>query len=140
YLDPRKWAEQSIGVRPVTVVPMTATPPNTLNQQKIVRLEDDDKAVAALSARLAASKPAELRDEKDVAKAAVEAAVEWASSQPTAVGIIVNRVATAKAIYATLRELQAEESEKKRRVTADAMVELVIGSMRPVDRDDQATK
>lgn len=140
YLDPRKWAEQSIGIRPVTVVPMTATPNADMVTRGVVQLEDDDRQNKRLLARLQASKPAELRSVKDVTREAIEMAKTANGDKPTAVGIIVNRIANARAIYDQLRELQAEPSDKKRKIPREATIELVIGSMRPIDRDTQAQR
>ena len=140
YLDPKKWAEQPICVRPTVVVPMTATPPEGVCAPEVIGLEEKDRDNAGLKNRLNASKPATLVPAADVVKAAVEHGLRLAEGQPTAVGIIVNRVATAREIYARLRALQAEPNEKKRKLPADAVVELVIGSMRPIDRDRQAER
>ncbi len=140
YLDPQKWAERPIGIPPVTVVPMTATPNADMVTRGVVQLEDDDRQNKRLLARLQASKPAELRSVKDVTKEAIEIAKTANGDKPTAVGIIFNRIATARAIYDQLRELQAEPSDKKRKIPRDATVELVIGSMRPIDRDTQAQR
>jgi CRISPR-associated endonuclease/helicase Cas3 len=135
YLDPQKWAEQNIGIRPVTVVPMTATPNDQMVKRGVIRLEDDDRNPnLPLLARLTASKPAELCDKKDV----ITIATSLNGDQPLAVGIIVNRIATARDIYDQLRLLQSEPSDKKRKVPSNATIELIIGSMRPIDRDKQA--
>lgn len=138
YLNPEKWAEQAISVKPVRVVPMTATPNEEMRTLGVIKLEADDRETDSLSNRLTASKPAQLLEVKNVVEAAVKTAVENAGEEPTAIGIIVNRIATAKGIYARLCELQAEPSDKGRKVTRDATIELVIGSMRPLDRDMQA--
>ena len=140
YLDPQKWAQQPICVRPMVVVPMTATPPEGVCMSQVIRLEEKDRENEGLDKRLKAPKRSKLEPAADVVKAAVEHGIRLAQVQPTAVGIIVNRVATARAIYARLRELQAEPNEKKRKLPADAVVELVIGSMRPIDRDRQAER
>lgn len=131
YLDPEKWAEKSVGVKPMIVVPMTATPPQGVGNDQIFDLPDSDKQ-GGLKARLEASKKAKLHIVPDVAQAAVIKATSLASGGPTAVGIIVNRVATAKAIYGKLREAN--------KVKPDIVVELVIGSMRPIDRDQQSER
>lgn len=132
YLDPNKWAEKPIGVKPMIVVPMTATPPEGVSDADVIRLSGDDRANQGLYNRLTVSKKAKLCSVPDVAQAAVSEANSLASGGPTAVGIIVNRVATAKAIYEKLREANKEQSE--------VVVELVIGSMRPIDRDQQAQR
>lgn len=139
YLAPEAWTERPIGVRPLTVVPMTATPPTDLAAERIIRLEDDDRQVAALSNRLTASKPAELRLVQDVAEAIVRAVSELSGDHPVAIGIIVNRVATARAIYEMLREQQTA-GDGTQTVPADASIELVIASMRPLDRDEQVER
>lgn len=132
YLDPEKWAEKPIVVKPMMVVPMTATPPEGVSDSDVIRLSDADRANEGLNNRLRASKKAKLLSVPDVAQAAVSEATSLASGGPTAVGIIVNRVATAKAIYEKLREIN--------KGNLDVVVELVIGSMRPIDRDPQAER
>lgn len=129
YLDPVRWTKQQIGVRPMTVVPMTATPPECVSDVDVIRLDTKDRDNVGLDNRLKASKSAELLSVPNIVQSAVEKADKLAKDAPTAVGIIVNRVATAKAIYQLLREKHP-----------DALVELVIGSMRPVDRDQQAKR
>jgi len=130
YLDPNKWAEKPVGVKPMVVVPMTATPPENVSDADVICLEDKDRENEGLNDRLTASKRAKLLTVPDVAQAAVTEAASLANGVPTAVGIIVNRVATAKAVYEKLREANKDKP--------DVVVELVIGSMRPIDRDRQA--
>jgi CRISPR-associated endonuclease/helicase Cas3 len=132
YLDPNKWAEEPIGVKPMIVVPMTATPPEGVSDADVIRLSDKDRTNEGLNNRLTASKKAKLQQVADVVKAAVDSAIALANGDPTAVGIIVNRVASAKAIYEKLREQYSDKP--------DVVVELVIGSMRPIDRDRQAER
>jgi len=129
YLDATRWATQDVGLRPMTVVPMTATPPAGLVGAELIRLEAKDRENLGLSRRLTAIKYARLTAVTQIASSAVADAEVFAATSPTAVGIIVNRVATAKAIYAELR-----------RKHPDAVVELVIGSMRPIDRDRQSLR
>lgn len=132
YLDPEKWAEQPIGVKPMIFIPMTATPPEGVSSSEVVRLEADDRNHPSLKPRLTASKKVRLLKVADVVRASVDEAMSLASDRPTAVGIIVNRVATAKEIYEKLRDANADKPE--------IVVELVIGSMRPIDRDRQADR
>jgi CRISPR-associated endonuclease/helicase Cas3 len=132
YLDPEKWAEKSIGVKPMVVVPMTATPPEGVSDADVIRLVDKDRENEGLNNRLRASKKAKLQAVPDVAAAAVTEATSLANGILTAIGIIVNRVATAKAVYEKLREANNDKP--------DIIVELVIGSMRPTDRDRQAER
>ncbi len=131
YLDPEKWAEKPVGVKPMIVVPMTATPPEGVGEDQVFDLPESDKQ-GGLKNRLEASKKANLLTVPDISEAAVSKATSLANGGPTAVGIIVNRVATAKAIYEKLRD---DNKDKP-----DVNVELVIGSMRPIDRDRQAER
>lgn len=140
YLNPEKWAKQVIGVKPVRVVPMTATPNEEMRTLGVVNLEADDRENNSLSNRLTASKPAQSFKVTNVVDAAVKSALEKAGEQPTAIGIIVNRIATAKNIHAKLCEMQNESIDRKRKVPTEAVIELVIGSMRPIDRDTQAKR
>ncbi|GIX04267.1 MAG: hypothetical protein KatS3mg114_0136 [Planctomycetaceae bacterium] len=132
YLDPVKWAEQPLDLKPMIVVPMTATPPERVSDADVIRLEAKDRTNEGLNNRLTASKKARLLKVANVVRASVDEAMSLAGNGPTAVGIIVNRVATAKEIYKQLREAYKDEP--------DVVVELVIGSMRPVDRDRQAER
>lgn len=129
YLDPEKWSECAFGVSPVVVVPMTATPPEGVGNDEVIRLDGEDRKNKSLLNRLTASKPAKLSDVKDIVSAAIKAAEDLTKEGPTAVGVIVNRVATARAVYQELQERHP-----------DAIVELVIGSMRPIDRDAQSER
>ncbi len=127
YLDHEKWAEETIGPRRMIFVPMTATPPEETSGG-VIRLDEGDRANPSLKSRLEARKPARLLQVADVAKSIVELAEQEAARGSAAVGIIVNRIATARSIYEGLRK------------HSDADVELVIGSMRPIDRDNQAVR
>lgn len=140
YLDPDKWAEKPLGIQPVRVIPMTATPNEEMRKRGVIQLDTADRETESLNNRLSADKPAELRKVNKVIDEAVKAAIDMAKAQPAAVGIIVNRIATARGIYNKLREQQQESNEKKRKLSADAVIELVIGSMRPIDRDAQAMR
>lgn len=129
YLDPEKWAERSTGVRPVVVVPMTATPPEGVAQDDVIRLDDADRENKSLDNRLTAGKPARLSSVTNLVSAVLAEAKRLAKGEPKAVGVIVNRVATARALYDALRDQHR-----------DASIELVIGSMRPIDRDRQSER
>ena len=144
YLDADKWAEQDTGMKPTVVVPMTATPPESVDDNNVIRLSEEDRENESLSNRLTASKPAELKQITDIAKAAASEVKDLlklakGEPQPLAIGIIVNRVATAKTIYQALQEEKAS-TKKSRFVQTETPVELVIGSMRPIDRDKQAER
>lgn len=133
HLDPERWAEENIGLRPMTVVAMTATPPEQKpgdgKTADVFRLSAEDRNSPPLSRRLSASKPARLELVNDVVRAAVTSARDRAAQGPAAIGIFVNRVATARDIYKQLRSHFPND-----------FVELVIGSMRPIDRDKQADR
>ncbi|MDE2507549.1 MAG: type I-U CRISPR-associated helicase/endonuclease Cas3, partial [Planctomycetota bacterium] len=127
YLCHKKWAEETIGPQRMIFVPMTATPPEETSGG-VIRLDERDRANLLLKSRLEARKSARLLQVADVAKSIVELAEQEAASK-AAVGIIVNRIVTAKRIYKGLREKHP-----------NAVVELVIGSMRPIDRDKQSER
>ncbi len=127
YLDPQRWAEEAIGVPPLRLVAMTATPPKAAGHAATFRLNDKDRNTPRLGAVLRADKPAQLRVVPNLPQALVEEAKKEARRLgKAAIGIIVNRVATARAVHRLLREAFPEP-----------LVELVIGPMRPVDRDAQ---
>jgi len=138
YLDAERWAEVQIGPRPFVFLPMTATPNKEMIARGVIRLTEGDRQEERLDNRLVARKPAKLINAKDVAKIAVSTAIEFASGEPKAIGIIVNRVATAREIYHKLCVSRANTGGRKPKVPDDAVIELVIGSMRPIDRDRQA--
>lgn len=130
YLDINRWARDSIGVRPMVFVPMTATPTTEMRRRGVISLQDDDRSEKyPLAARLNAQKVAALEAVDNVTTAAIKSAKVVLNGESAALGIIVNRVATARAIFAELQRV----TEKR----PDLAVELVIGSMRPVDRDRQ---
>ncbi|MCA9115128.1 MAG: type I-U CRISPR-associated helicase/endonuclease Cas3 [Planctomycetaceae bacterium] len=134
YLDVQqpespRWSEERLHACPLRLVPMTATPPAAIPEAEVIRLDDTDRENEFLSKRLVARKTAQLREEKNVTTAAVQAATAFAAAQPSNVGLIVNRVSTAKQIHAALSRKRPE-----------AQVELVIGSMRPVDRVEQSQR
>lgn len=138
YLDP-KWSEQSIGVRPMIVSPMTATYA-AADTGSALKLTDEDRRNPRLDRRLRAAKPARLREVADVVTEAVKEAVASAEVAPAAVGIIVNRVETAREIYRKLIASRDDNDGKQCAASPSATIELVIGSMRPIDRDEQAKR
>jgi len=142
------WAEHPIRT-PFAVVEMTATPPETPNEKspeyptvfsldspevtEHVDIEGQDRV---LHQRRTVPKPARLNlvtgakgklAQDKLAKAVAKAAREMVDDEAGVrnVAVMVNRVATARKVFADLLAV------KKR--TFD--VELVIGRMRPVDRD-----
>ncbi|MDW8352020.1 MAG: type I-U CRISPR-associated helicase/endonuclease Cas3 [Anaerolineae bacterium] len=118
---------------PFRFVSMTATPPMEAGQP--FELDDEDRNHEILSRRLNASKPtlllppvgdATTDDESKLRQALVNALVEQArllaGKGLKAIGIMVNRVATAKAVHDAL-------------ATNGYKSLLLIGRMRPFDRD-----
>ena len=87
---------------------MTATPPEGTSTTDVIRLEDKDRQSKQLENRLTCNKSALLKCVKNVVEAAVSEATQHAKDGPVAVGVIVNRVATAKEIYRQLREQHPE--------------------------------
>jgi len=146
YLDPTRWAADSIGVQPMRLVCMTATLPDAADRDapslsdsalRRIDLSDVDRAPGSpLARRLAAAKPAELAESKRGAldEDAAMRAVGWAVASPTAIAVMVNRVRTARDVYRLVRQ------ELAKRGRNDIDIELVIGSMRPLDRDAQARR
>jgi len=96
-------------------------------------LDDADRAHPVLKRRIEARKPAELVESKaktatpQFAKVIVEKACALAGRGARRIGIIVNRVATAKQVHALLGEKFKIPAERRA---------LFIGRMRPLDRDD----
>jgi CRISPR-associated endonuclease/helicase Cas3 len=118
------WTEQSMPItHPWGVVHMTATP--STDGEKFA-LEDADYQHAELSKRLKADKLAELQEappgefETTVVKHACELAE---NDKVQVIGIVVNRVASARQIFETLRQAHQVEAV------------LLTGRVRPFDRD-----
>lgn len=117
-------------------VQMTATPAGVV--RKRFTLDKADRSHPVLKSRQEASKPAKLPKplgkKEPVADAIVSHAFEAISDERRAIGIIVNRVQTARDVELLIHE------EIERRAKSDkafsAEVYLVIGRMRPLDRDD----
>lgn len=124
------WAADPIET-PFHFVQMTATP--TQEPKNIFRLTESDHT--ALRQRLQAAKPTrliEVEGRKDETTKLVDELVKQAldlakAAHAKRVAIFVNRVKTARDVRKQLQQ-QMEGNA--------AQVELVIGSMRPVDRDD----
>lgn len=116
---------------PFAFLQMTATPPPDANS--VLRLTEKDRENKTLSARLTATKPAKLMVAKasgakalaSLADALVlEALAIHERMQPRSIAVLVNRVATARQVARLL-------SEKIK----GAPITLLIGRMRPIDRD-----
>ena len=123
-----EWAETALG-RPFQFVEMTATPSRAMEEP--FRLDESDRAHPVLQRRLRARKPTLLvkpvpGKNEDFPKLAEELAAQVVQLAKDAGGkraaVLVNRIGTAKLVH---QKLQAQGF--------DAL--LVIGRMRPMDRD-----
>lgn len=114
---------------PFRFVQMTATPQGDVEQP--FQLGEDDFKNEVLQSRQTAKKPAsliEVEKKKSIADRIATDAAEIGAAAPRAVGIIVNRVQTAREVAAKIEsDLRVKES--------GCRVHLVIGRMRPFDRD-----
>ena len=135
------WAVEPIHT-PFAVVPMTATPAAAEVADNTLRLSNADEAHPVLRKRLHASKPVSLRiaakargkkATDELASVLVERATESAAAGSRTVAVVVNRIATARTVYRALTERVATEYSD-----TTPTVHLVIGRMRPLDRDDTA--
>lgn len=128
-----KWASHPISTS-FHFVEMTATP-SLPDPGHTFQLTDNDRGMDVLKKRLQAAKPTrliEVKVKKDDTAKLVDALIEQAEELAKAanakrVAIFANRVKTAKQAYKSLRQ---------RMKGTTAQVELLIGSMRAVDRDD----
>ncbi|MGH9311764.1 MAG: type I-G CRISPR-associated helicase/endonuclease Cas3g, partial [Vicinamibacterales bacterium] len=126
----RAWGERPPAL-PFAAVIMSATPPKR-GRARVFRLDADDREHAELGARIRVAKPVRLIaaergtsgriTEGLIATLAGEAEQLARGSEPKAVAIIANRVASAIAVYERLAA----------RTDADAV--LLTGRMRPLDR------
>jgi len=140
--------DDSIHLRPMQLVQMTATLPPDQNRSEtsLFKLNDADIAdpKSLLARRYQTSKPVSLSTvsnakgkaaEEKLAKALCKSVEEILSDETTpdlpAVAIVVNRVKTARLLYDLL-------SQSKH--THDAETHLMIGRMRPIDRDEIAKR
>ena len=121
-------------------VQMTATPSGNIPENKRFSLKGEnwnDPRNQKLGDRRKASKPAELvklEKKKSIVGEIVDRAFKVVGESPRAVGIIVNRVQTAREIERLIREEIEKRTTKDEKFRAEA--HLVIGRMRPLDRDD----
>ena len=136
----RQWAGQSggVGSAPFHLTLLSATPPAEI--EDTLRDEDDDRSHQILGPRIKASKPARLVEagnrrnaeaasgmgdalERLAERIAVEAKA-LVSEERRNIGVMVNRVHTARLVYQRLKQAGEED------------VTLLTGRMRPIDRDD----
>ncbi len=123
---------------PFQFIQMTATPPAGTEDAKMIALSDSDHEHPVLKPRLSKSKVARLlpeplakgkaREKQMATRLTKEAQAILEDHKPRSIAIMVNRVATARAV--------AEEMEKKHK----GRVTLLIGRMRPMDREDSTKK
>jgi len=105
-------------------VEMTATPSQP--PKNAFTLESADRAHPILNSRLNASKPASLHcvANKSLASELAKKGIEAINDERKAIGIIVNRIQTARDVLELLSK------------TYPKSVHFVIGRMRPLDRDE----
>ncbi|MCI0538245.1 MAG: type I-U CRISPR-associated helicase/endonuclease Cas3 [Verrucomicrobiales bacterium] len=133
------WAEEPIRT-PFAFVQMTATFGETASN--VFRLSANDRANKVLKERHGCSKLVELEvagkakgDERAMPELAAkieDAAVKLQISPRRNIAIVVNRIATARAVYERLRNRFKPKDDERRPA---AITELAIGRMRPLDRD-----
>jgi CRISPR-associated endonuclease/helicase Cas3 len=131
----RKQADEPIQL-PFASVQLTATPPVEVGDA--FSLSDDDRAHPIIRARLNASKPTELINlegakgvarHKKLADAMTVKAIACLESGQRRILIVVNRVATAEALFASLDLPKTKKGH-------GAVVKLLTGRMRPLDRQE----
>ena len=126
----RSWAERGLRT-PFSVVSMSATPSSSSDE--VFGLDELDRRDPVLARRVRCSKPTRLvvaekavgkRGSDALADVLVDHAYQLAreGTEPRAVGVIVNRVATAKLVHEKL-------------IARNGNATLLIGRMRPRDRD-----
>lgn len=125
-------SEETVSL-PFRFIQMTATPPPDVNAELKVTLGDADYQHPILRPRLTGQKPARLavelkakgktRNEAIARRAADEAEDILTKAAPRSIAIMVNRVATARAVAKKLESRYA------------GLVKLVIGRLRPIDRE-----
>ncbi len=127
------WCEEQVAP-PIQSVELSATPGKETDgtSRPVFRLQSSDLEHPLIQKRLSARKPAELVQtssgtQKALTKAALKASLQMMKNGHKTVGVVVNRVASARAICRDLRVL----SEKK---GFEAF--LVTGRMRALDRQD----
>lgn len=149
-LRPRPADAQSLRLPPSKLVQMTATPPQD-GRDQVLELTPADRAHDILRQRLSARKPTRLeladkvkgrgpnRDDR-LAQALIAAAEPLLpGSSPNAgnsLAIMVNRVTTARRVHALLAD-RLRKGGKGKSLSAEPELSLVIGRMRPLDRDEQ---
>jgi len=119
---------------PFTIVRMTATPPKDVADSAKLDLTDEDRKHPVLKKRLTATKLASLvpapnakgKNWTDKLASVLEAQASTiiTTHEPRSIAIMVNRVATARAVETLIKKEHP-----------NAEVQLLLGRMRPLDRD-----
>lgn len=129
----RRWADAPLA-SPFQFVTMSATPLSELSEAQIERLGADDLIHPVLGRRMRACKTTRLviaekakgtKGRDELVKVLVQQALSLQQDGAEALGVIVNRVATARQTAGALR----------RRLGDQANIVLLTGRMRPLDRD-----
>ncbi len=128
---------------PLRWVQMTATPPK--HATNTIGLTAADREHPVLARRIGAAKPAKLVVSEAKTKAKQlealaanlvdQAAAIIGESAPRSLAIMVNRVATARLVTELL-----EKEAKSKKLRFDANSTLLIGRMRPIDRDRETAR
>lgn len=130
-----QWAPDSLA-RPFHFVEMTATPNREIHPAQHFTIDAEDRSNQVFKQRILASKPTRLLEPVKCKKDDVHKFAAALISQATTladqvdakrVAIMVNRISTAKEVYRQLSKAQQNAL-------------LVIGRMRPLDRDSLAKK
>jgi CRISPR-associated endonuclease/helicase Cas3 len=122
-----EWTIEKVA-KPFQVVEMTATP--AFEGGSVFRLNAEDRGPKSqLEERLTAKKPVELKELRGATALADEALRMTKEGGIRRVAVMVNRIATARETYEKLRARCDKEEGSGR-------VHLLIGRMRPIDRDD----
>ena len=130
----RRWNSQTglTEITPFQLTLISATPPQDIAGEECLTAGKQDLEHLVLGSRIRTSKPAKLvvarparggDPMEGLARWAADAALELVGDERRAIGVLVNRVATAKLVYDHLRQ-------EGRDVT------LLVGRMRVIDRDD----
>ena len=124
-----KWRQRTYSA-PFGVALLTATPGTTAKDAFV--LEEEDKTHPVLKLRLEASKPVRLirTDSEEARQQVLISEVKQVLANARAIGVVVNRVARARALFEKLRAELIQEQ-------ADLI--LLIGPARPAQRDQVAT-
>lgn len=126
----QNWREKDAAA-PWGVALLTATPGE--KPQDVFPLHDEDKSHPLLERRLKVSKPAYLfkAEDSDQEASIVDKTLRALAAGHLAIGVVVNRVARARAVFGHLtKKLGAEEAECL----------LLIGPARPADREAIANR